>query len=389
MDIGGNSVVKVWGHLSKDVVEPDYCIGCGSCVATCPVQVLERVNERPTLKGACINCGICYGTCPEVVDSKSLQVPVFGAAASDELLGTYVQALSVETNDSNIKVRAQDGGAVTTILGSLLENGYIDAAIVTGTKEAPWQPVAMVVTTANELIECAGTKYSRGPISLGLWEAVNMYYRGKIAVVGTPCQIVATRRMGLSKPKNEHISDAIKLRIGLFCSGVFKYQTFFKDIIEKDLQISLADVAKFDMKGDKFIICMKNQPSREIPLSTVKQHVDTPCKICSDFSAEMADISVGYAGSPAGRSTVLVRTQVGVQALEIATRLQRFSAVDLAGISPGIEALRQDARAKKDAAANAMEVLRKNGKVLPIWMQEIKPEVPGEPIESDKGICLI
>ncbi|MEM3453510.1 MAG: 4Fe-4S binding protein, partial [Candidatus Hadarchaeum sp.] len=126
-------MVKVWQHLAKDVVNSDYCIGCGSCVATCPVQALDRVNEKPALKGVCINCGICYGTCPEVVDPSSLQIPVFGAPPTDELIGTYRHALSVEANDSNTKIRAQDGGAVTALLSSLLEIGFIDAAMVTGT----------------------------------------------------------------------------------------------------------------------------------------------------------------------------------------------------------------------------------------------------------------
>ena len=381
-------MVKVWQHLAKDVVTPDYCIGCGSCVATCPVQALERVNEKPALKGVCINCGICYGTCPEVVDPNSLQIPVFGAPANDEVLGTYTQAFSVESNDSNIKVHAQDGGAVTAILSSLLEDGYVDAAIVTGTKDIPWYPVARVATTARELIECAGTKYSRGPTSLGLREAVNMYYRSKVAVVGTPCQIIASRRMGLSRPKNEHISDAIKLRIGLFCGGVFKYEDF-KNFIEKNLQIPLAEVAKFDMKGEKFFIYLKHNPSRELPLSEIKQNIDLPCRICSNFSAEMADISVGCAGSPAGRSTVLIRTKLGEEAFTVASRLGKFSAVDLASVKPGIEGIRLEAVKKKAMAAKSIEALRNEKKVLPVWLQEHAGEPLEEPIESNKGICQI
>lgn len=382
-------MVKVWQHLANDVVKPDFCIGCGSCVATCPVQALERIDEKPSLKGVCINCGICYGTCPEVVDPKSLQIPVFGASATDEVIGTYTKALSLETSDTNIKARAQDGGAVTAILCSLLEDGFIDAAIVTGTKDAPWQPVARVATTKNELIECTGTKYSRGPTSLGLRDAVNMYYRRKVAVVGTPCQIIASRRMGLSNPKNAHLSDAIKLRIGLFCGGVFKYEDFFKNFIEKNLQIPLTEVAKFDMKDDKFIIYMKQKPSRELPLSEIKQNIDLPCKICSNFSAEMADISVGSAGSPAERSTVLIRTKLGGEAFAAASKSGKFAAVDLASVQPGIEGVRQEAIKKINMAAKAIEALRNEKKLLPVWLQELPAELCGEPIESNKGICQI
>lgn len=382
-------MVKVWQHLAKDVVTPDYCIGCGSCVATCPVQALERVNEKPALKGVCINCGICYGTCPQVVDPNSLQIPVFGAPPNDELIGTYRHALSVEANDPGIKVRAQDGGAVTALLSSLLEIGYIDAAIVTGTAEAPWYPAAKVATTPKEVLECAGTKYSRGPISLGLREAVNMYYRKKVAVVGTPCQIIASRRMGLSTPRNEHLSDAIKLRIGLFCSGVFKYQDFFKNIVENSLNIPLASVNKFDLKNEKLIIYLKHGPSRELPLSEIRKYVDLPCRICSNFSAEMADISIGYLGSPAGRSTVLIRTELGEEAFAEAGKLGKFSVVDLANVQPGLEAIRQEAQRKRTLAAQAIEALQKEKKVLPVWLEQLPSEGIAEPIESDKGICQV
>jgi len=381
-------MVKVWQHLAKDVVEPDYCIGCASCVATCPVHVLERVNERPVRKGACINCGICYGTCPQVADPNSLQIPVFGAPAADEVLGTYTRALSAETSDVNLKTRAQDGGVVTAMLSSLLEDGYIDAAVVTGTKDSPWYPEARVATTAEELIDCAGAKYSRGPTSLGLRDAVNLFYRKKIAVVGTPCQINATRRMALSTPKNAHIADAIKLRIGLFCGGVFNHERFFKEFLEKELKIPLAEVVKFDLKSDKFIIYMGHGPSRELQFSEVKKYIDFPCSICPCFSAGMADISVGAAGSPAGSSTVLVRTKLGEEAYETAIRYGKFSAVDLSNVQPGIEFLKQEVIKKRAAAAETIERLRREKKPLPVWMHEVQPTC-GAPVESDRGICQI
>ncbi|MGC8817476.1 MAG: Coenzyme F420 hydrogenase/dehydrogenase, beta subunit C-terminal domain [Candidatus Hadarchaeum sp.] len=382
-------MVKVWQHLAKDVVTPDYCIGCGSCVATCPVQALERVNEKPTLKGVCINCGICYGTCPEVIDPQSLQIPVFGAPPNDELIGTFRHALSVEANDPSVKIRAQDGGAVTALLSSLLEIGYIDAAIVTGTDAAPWYPVVKVATCPEEVAEGAGTKYSRGPTSLGLREAVNMYYRKKVAIVGTPCQIIASRRMALSTPKNEHLSDAIKLRIGLFCSGVFNYERFFKNIVEKSLQIPLASVSKFDLKNEKLIVYLKHEPSRELPLSEIRKYIDLPCRICSNFSAETADISIGYLGSPAGKSTVLLRTELGEEAFAEAGKLGKFTVTDLTSVQPGLDAIRQEALKKRTLAAQTIEALRKEKKVLPVWLEHPAGETTAEPIESYKGTCTV
>jgi len=39
--------------------------------------------------------------------------------------------------------------------------------------------------------------------------------------------------------------------------------------------------------------------------------VRTGCHFCTDFTSELADISVGMVGSPDGYSTVIVRSQKG------------------------------------------------------------------------------
>lgn len=382
-------MVKVFGHLVKEVIDPGYCIGCATCIATCPIQCLERINEAPVQKGVCINCGICHEMCPRTIDPKTLRMHVFGGAPSDEFLGTYTQALSVRTNDAVTKARSQDGGAVTSLLSALLDDGYIDAAVVTGTAGAPWQPVARVATTTEDLIECAGSKYSRGPTSLGIRDAIRDYYRERIAVVGTPCQMVATRRMQFSNPTNQHFADAVKLRVGLFCGGVFKYNKFFKGIIEKQLRIPLAEATKFDIRGGRFIIYHKHKLKRELASSTVKRYIDLPCKICSDFTAEFADISVGSAGSPHGRSTVLIRTPTGTEAFDVAKKFRKFSVTDLKKVRPGIEEVRQEAKLKESMASQHLMSIRRRDKILPFWLQEQPPEPSKEPIEPVENICTI
>ncbi|MDI6884487.1 MAG: Coenzyme F420 hydrogenase/dehydrogenase, beta subunit C-terminal domain [Hadesarchaea archaeon] len=383
-------MVKLIGDLIKDVIEPGFCLGCNACAAACPIQCIEKEeNEIPVLKTGCINCGICYGQCPQVVDPKTLQKAVFGDNPTDELLGTYTQALAVEAKDAVMKAHGQDGGAVTALLSSLLDDGYIDGAVVVGTGEAPWQPVARVATTTGELIECAGSKYSRTPLFIGLRDAVNLYYRKRVAIVGTPCNIVASWRMQFSEPTNRQLGETIRLRVGLFCGGVFRYKEFLKDIIERQLRAPLAEVAKFDMKDGRFVIYLRHKPKRELALSAVKRYIDLPCKICSDFTAEFADISVGSAGSPHGRSTVLIRTPTGAEAFDVAKKFRKFSAVELEKVKPGIEEVRLEAKAKKGAAAKELEIMRRQKKPLPVWLQERPPEPPKETIESLKSISQV
>ncbi len=374
-------MVRVFDHLVEEVVKPGFCVACGACVASCPVKCIKVKDELPVLTGVCINCGICERQCPEIIDPMTLQRSIFSGSARDELLGTYVHALSVEAEDTAVKARCQDGGAVTAILSALLDDGYIDGALMVGTGKEPWRPVVRVATTKKEIVECAGSKYSRAPLFLGLRDAVNFYYRERLAIVGTPCQIRASWRMTFSDPTNRHLGEAIKLRVGLFCGGVF-WHNVLMDTVEKQAHIPLADVAKFDIKDGKFVIHNKNGHTQELDISAVRQRIDQPCKLCSDFAAELADISVGSAGSPPGSSTVLIRTPLGIEAFDRAKTHGGFRAVEIDRVNPGIEEARRAAKAKKSMATEELEAIRKMKKPLPVWMQERPQEQKKETAES-------
>lgn len=46
-------------------VNPDVCINCGACEASCPVGAISEVDgKRKIDETKCIECGSCAGTCP-------------------------------------------------------------------------------------------------------------------------------------------------------------------------------------------------------------------------------------------------------------------------------------------------------------------------------------
>jgi coenzyme F420 hydrogenase subunit beta len=353
----------------KEVINPGFCLGCGACVASCPFSVLEMVKQKPKLVGRCELCEICYFQCPQLISSKELEQKVFGRNVEvEETVGVYKGAVSVKTSDPEVITRCQDGGAVTSLLESLLDAGFIDAAIVTASDE--WYPSPQVATSKVELLQCAGTRYSRGAVLLGVRNAADLYAREKVAFVGLPCQIKALRRMQFNDLAVHRVIDGIKLCIGLFCMESFPYEEFFKKVIEEQLGIKLTEVTKFDIKRGRFQIYCRDKPKRELAVKALRQFVDAPCRLCPDFAAELADLSVGAVGSPLGSSTVILRTPLGAEAFRIAEEKGTLKVRPIEEVKPGIKAVERLSASKKRAMANELERRRRLGEPLPSWLQE-------------------
>jgi len=361
-------LLKMFVHLIEEVINPEFCSGCGACAASCPFSVLVMGGERPKLAGRCELCGVCYYQCPQLASQGELERKVFGRnATAEETVGIHRGAISAQTSDHEIRTRCQDGGIVTSLLAALLKTGFIDGAVVTASDE--WRPVPKVATTRAELLECAGSKYSRGGVLLGLRDAIDLYSCEQIAVVGLPCQIKAVRRMQTSERAVNRLTDAIKLCVGLFCVWAFPYEQFFKRVVEKQLDTKLAEVAKFDIKRRRLLIYRRGKPRRELALDALEQFVDVPCRLCPDFAAELADISVGAVGSPLAHSSVLLRTQVGAEAFEISEETKALKARPIEEVKPGMGAIRRLSVSKKRAAKEELERRRRLGKPLPFWIQ--------------------
>ncbi len=47
------------------VVNPELCVGCGSCAADCPGDMIRIVDGKAVVReGRCILCGHCFAVCP-------------------------------------------------------------------------------------------------------------------------------------------------------------------------------------------------------------------------------------------------------------------------------------------------------------------------------------
>ncbi|MCW4021163.1 MAG: Coenzyme F420 hydrogenase/dehydrogenase, beta subunit C-terminal domain [Candidatus Bathyarchaeota archaeon] len=294
--------------LGKHVL-PSLCIGCGSCVVVCPFNCLKYVSGKPVLVEECKSCGICPRICPKYdLSMPALERLVFGRERKKgEDFGVHRRIVIAQTTDENIKKTCQDGGIATALLVHALEDGVIDGTVLSGASEKePLKAVPKLAVTKKEILECAGTRYTYSPNMLALKEGI-LQKKKSLAFVGTPCQIHAIRKIQ-AFPLKRH-SGALAFTIGILCSECFTYDGLVKKLMQRTLGIDPRHVKKVNIKG-KMIITTKTGEVNTVPLKEAKKYVNNCVSTCSDFAAELADISVGGLGLDDWTFTIL-RTERG------------------------------------------------------------------------------
>jgi len=306
-----------FGQLLTKVVRTEKCTGCSACVAVCPIGCLEYVEEKPKIIKKCANCGICVSICPQYEYTQpSLEESVFGRQRkTEEEFGVYRRIVVAQANDDKVLQTCQDGGVVTALLTYAFENGIIDCAAVSGvSQEKPFYPVPRLVTTPEEVFECAGTRYTYSPNLLAFQESINQNKKS-LTFVGTPCQIRALRK--IEGTLLEYVNP-LKLAIGLLCTESFTYEGLMERHIQGELGVNLGDVQKINIKA-KVLVTTKSGEVKVIPLKEAKQYTRKSCTTCADFSSELADISVGGLGLSGWTFTIL-RTEKGEELFDGAVR---------------------------------------------------------------------
>ncbi|MHC1610471.1 MAG: Coenzyme F420 hydrogenase/dehydrogenase, beta subunit C-terminal domain [Candidatus Methanospirareceae archaeon] len=302
------------------------CCYCGACAAFIPdfkkyeegEIVFEKGCGGTVSKGFCFSfcprsfaaCRLCEGECPRM----EYGVCDFSPSASSpegRILGYYEEILSAKATDVAIRGIGPDGSVVTALLCEGLRSGFIDAAVVARRAE-DWRPVPFVATTPEEVLLGIGPKYTACPSVLGLWDAIDRGYED-IAMVGTGCNIEAVRRLqALHDPSLE--LDRVKLLIGLFCTEAFWHRDLVIFLAERGIEIR--EVERFYVRGGKFMVVTKEK-ELGIPTKELDPCVRDTCRICEDFTSQLADISAGSSGSPDGYTSLIIRTKVGEELVSI------------------------------------------------------------------------
>jgi coenzyme F420 hydrogenase subunit beta len=322
---------KTFKDLTREVIESGICGKCGGCVSFCSAGELNALemgeNDLPryTNENNCQKCGICYLICPQTNTLNTELQEKFGWKPP---IGDYQKITSAQTTNKNVRKICTDGGVVTSLLLYLLDRNLINGALVSK-KTGRFARRAIIARKPEELIEAAGStfsgslhleelggKYTTYTPILSTVKSLEKKYLRNIAVVGTPCQINAIRKMQCLGIIPAHL---IKYAIGLFCTENFSFDDIARERLEKKLGINLEDVVKLNIKDD-LIITLTKGVTIHIPLEEIHEVARPACFTCQDFSNEYADISVGGLGSPDGYTTNIIRTKAGAAIYDEALR---------------------------------------------------------------------
>lgn len=311
---------KVWfWDLEQAVIDPGRCVECGVCVSACPSDSIGIGSDGlPTLVKMCTGCSLCWDFCPRGGLRYEASWKLIAEDSGVEGLGVVRESYTARVRSGVLG--AQDGGVVSAILISLLEADEIDGALVARESQSqPWKAEAFLARTPEEVLECAGSFYNQ-TMALGHLDLKKYQLppNPRIAVVGTPCEIQGIKAMQ-ARPWSWGSSkvDAVVLTIALLCTKNFNYEKLMVQEIQRQRGIQLTDVGKVDVIRGRMLVydrdgnSLVDESVRDFHGAALKG-----CDECADFMGRTADISVGSVGSADGYSSVLIRSQVGLAALE-------------------------------------------------------------------------
>jgi len=318
-----------WKELYEEVITSGLCTGCAGCVIACPHDVIGYDHEEGKYKPFHLEdelgptdcthgqkgCTSCTRACPRFrLWEPQADDHLFGRGREpDEVAGIYQDLLLTRASDEMVHRLGQDGGLVSAILIWSLEQGYIDAALVSyldGAK-GDWRAIPGVATNRDEVLAAAGSRYTYSANTLAIDEALERGF-SKLALVGMSCQssvppVMWSRKVG-------KIGKPIVFNIGLLCSKTFD-DSIFEELFWTKYGLAKEDMVKMNIKG-VFQIWTRDGGYHEIPLKECHAWTREGCLYCPDFAAEHADISTGGIGKFNDWTLTLVRTDLGREIIQ-------------------------------------------------------------------------
>jgi coenzyme F420 hydrogenase subunit beta len=247
------------------------------------------------------------------VDLEAIHQEVFGQKYLNVEIGLFKQVKMARASSSDLRKKSQTSGVVSALMQFALREGFIHGAVLTH-RTPDHLPRGRVIRRPEEIDSCAGSSYVAGPtlqaLNQGPWEDTE-----RIGVVGTPCQVLATRKMRLSPLKRNALTDRTTLIVGLFCTWALTYEPFMNYL---KTRVNGARIRKLDITPppERLLkVITGDDHIWDLPIDEIRPFIRTTCGICLDMTSELSDFSVGTVEGIQGWNTVITRSDLGEEIL--------------------------------------------------------------------------
>ena len=356
--------------MERLIIDPGFCTLCGVCEAACPVQAIKVEQDRPHRLFDCSDdldsCPICYDTCPHT-DALLFETLKFVANAPHrrESLGYYRRILLAHAANPTLRDASRSGGVVTALLNFAITEKIIDSAVVSeASSRVPIKINPSISLVPDDTLSAVDAKIVPSAVAEAFGRAVFEHGKVNIAFVGTPCHIVALRKL---EAWHHKMMGSLRITIGLFCLWTFSLGRLLEYLLDK-YSIAANEIQNVDLTANEYVVTTENGVVR-IPLSEAKSYIMNRCRTCTYFTSQLADLSVGGAGPLKDWSIVIIRTKQGE---DFFTKAVKESVIAVKKIEAEPEALAhllQLASYKRQSASQEIEAMKKAGVAVPTGVE--------------------
>ncbi|WP_394167729.1 Coenzyme F420 hydrogenase/dehydrogenase, beta subunit C-terminal domain [Photobacterium piscicola] len=307
----------------KDIIDNDWCSGCGLCASVNSNIVSMKLNEKGYLRPKLvsnenINLDYCPGNTLKLNKSNIKYYTNWG----------YIKNISVGfSNDEEVRYKGSSGGVISQIAISLLEKNSVDGIIHIGVDiNNPLKNITKISRNREDVLSNAGSRYAPASPLSDILQIIDKYKNEAFAFIGKPCDVAAIKQYIQIHPE---LNKNIKYFISFMCAGTPSIEGSY-EVLNK-LNIKKDDLILFNYRGDGWpgktlaVDKYNNSNSMEYNDSWGKvlgSYIQKRCKICPDGIGEFADIVCADAwhgdknGYPDfteqdGRSLIISRTDNG------------------------------------------------------------------------------
>lgn len=325
--------------ILKNIVDTDMCVGCGVCAVQNEGTPLKMIwNDKgflvPSLDDQAQLSVNSVNVCPfnpqpevEVLTENELAGLFLGDAPKKNLkIGSYYNTYAGFS--TKFRPTSSSGGLATYLTEQLLRQGIVDAVFAVTEGETQDEHFGYrVIRNGDDILPASKTKYY--PVTLAEILTQLPKIEGKVAIVGIPCFIKATR---LHQHYNPALKDKIAFLIGIICGGMksrffAEYLSSKAGLLSKDYYHPEFRIKDFNSIALDYSYGCEDDKGNEYRLKMSKAgdmwgtglFKNNACDFCDDVAAELADISLGdawidpYSEDGNGTNVVITRTKLAEQ----------------------------------------------------------------------------